>query len=92
ELKLAAGAIKEFSPGLVLVKGGHLNGKAVDVLYDGKGFKTFEAERIKRGLHGTGCIFSSAIASCLANGMNIIDSIKKAKLYTAGLIRQESWC
>ena len=90
EMKLAAIRIKELMPVFVLIKGGHLKGKAVDVLYDGKVFKTFEAERIKGGLHGTGCIFSSAIASCLANGMDIIDSIKKAKLYTAGLIKQKS--
>lgn len=101
EMKLAAVAIKEFGPDLVLVKGGHLktvnseqltvnSKKAVDVLYDGKIFKTFEAARIKGELHGTGCIFSSAIASCLANGMDMTASIKKAKIYTAGLIRQGS--
>lgn len=90
EMKLAAVRIKELKPVFVLIKGGHLKGKAADVLYDGKIFKTFEAEKIKGGLHGTGCIFSSAIASCLANGMDMIASIKKAKLYTAGLIRQES--
>ena len=92
EMKLAAVKIKELKPVFVLIKGGHLKGKAVDVLYDGKGFKTFEAERIKGRLHGTGCIFSSAIASCLANGMDMITSIKKAKLYTAGLIRQGAGC
>ena len=102
EMKLAAVRIKELKPVFVLIKGGHLQetksqkskikSRAIDILYDGKNFKIFEAERIKGGLHGTGCIFSSAIASCLANGMDIIDSIKKAKLYTAGLIRQGVGC
>jgi hydroxymethylpyrimidine/phosphomethylpyrimidine kinase len=41
----------------VVVKGGHLTGDAVDVLYDGKKFYTFSSERIdKKDTHGTGVL------------------------------------
>jgi hydroxymethylpyrimidine/phosphomethylpyrimidine kinase len=71
----------------VLVKGGHLDGDAVDVLFDGEKFFSFPAKRIPGpSPRGTGCRFSSAIASCLAGGDDIQIAIKKAKEYLAGYI------
>ena len=66
----------------VLIKGGHLSGDAIDLLYDGKSFYTFTTERINtKNTHGTGCTFSSAITANLANGLNLNKAVEKAKTY-----------
>ena len=52
----------------VLIKGGHLEGKAVDILFDGIKFETYEATRVQKLSHGTGCTLSAAIAAGLARG------------------------
>ncbi|MCX6569640.1 MAG: hydroxymethylpyrimidine/phosphomethylpyrimidine kinase [Candidatus Aminicenantes bacterium] len=51
-----------------LLKGGHLAGRPVDVLYDGRKFTEFEQERSVKGVHGTGCFLSSAILGYLVEG------------------------
>ena len=72
----------------VLVKGGHASGDAVDVLYDGKQFHRFATERINtKNTHGTGCTYSSAIASNLALGLAMPEAVKKAKDYVTTAIR-----
>lgn len=66
----------------VIVKGGHVAGNALDVLYDGKEIYHFDTVRINtKNTHGTGCTFSSAIASQLAKGMSLQNAVKKAKTY-----------
>ncbi len=71
-----------------IIKGGHLQGEAIDILYDGKGFKIIEGERIsKKNPHGTGCTFSSAITAGLALGYNINDAFEKAKKYVVCAIK-----
>lgn len=66
----------------VLLKGGHSINDANDVLcIDGK-IKWFYSNRIDNdNTHGTGCTLSSAIASYLARGFNMYESIQKAKEY-----------
>jgi len=72
----------------VLVKGGHAEGDALDVLYDGKRFYHFSTERINtKNTHGTGCTYSSAIASNLALGFSLPEAVKKAKEYVTTAIR-----
>lgn len=72
----------------VMIKGGHLSGDAVDVLYDGSEFYTFACERIDtKNTHGTGCTFSSAIAANLANGMELFEAVSNAKSYITSAIR-----
>ncbi|MBI5047495.1 MAG: bifunctional hydroxymethylpyrimidine kinase/phosphomethylpyrimidine kinase [Deltaproteobacteria bacterium] len=101
EMKLAAIKIKKLGPMFVLIKGGHLktvsskqlavsSKKAIDILYDGRKFKIFEAKMINKDVHGTGCILSSAIAAGLAKGLNMEDAVKRAKLYTTRIIKQET--
>jgi len=70
-------------PKNVLIKGGHiLSEQAVDLLYDGKTFKEFKAERIDtKNTHGTGCTLSSAIAAGLAQGKEVEEAIDTAKRY-----------
>lgn len=72
----------------VVVKGGHLEGPAVDVLFDGVTFDTFEADRIDTpNTHGTGCTFSSAIAAELAKGADVNTAVENAKAYLTEAIR-----
>ncbi|MCL2706149.1 MAG: bifunctional hydroxymethylpyrimidine kinase/phosphomethylpyrimidine kinase [Spirochaetaceae bacterium] len=72
----------------VLIKGGHSTGDAIDVLYDGKSFSYFKKERINtKNTHGTGCTYSSAIASNLALGFPIVEAITKAKEYVTTAIK-----
>lgn len=72
----------------VLVKGGHLEGKAVDVLWDGACETIFESERIDtESTHGTGCTLSSAIAANFALGYGLCDAIGRAKNYITEAIR-----
>ncbi|MDI6739311.1 MAG: bifunctional hydroxymethylpyrimidine kinase/phosphomethylpyrimidine kinase, partial [Candidatus Edwardsbacteria bacterium] len=75
QMKEAAVKILMLGPRNVLVKGGHLSAtadRAVDVLFTGKRFETFESERIDTSsTHGTGCTYSAAITAFLANGREL---------------------
>lgn len=82
DMKIVAKRIYDMGCKNVLVKGGHAIGNALDVLYDGKDFYYFEVKRINtKNTHGTGCTFSSAIASNLALGMTMPVAVDKAKKY-----------
>ena len=71
----------------VLCKGGHGINDGEDLLYNEKGVKWFKTKRIEtNNLHGTGCTLSSGIASFLALGFSIEDSIFKAKEYLTGCL------
>ena len=88
DMENAARIIYNLGAKNVLVKGGHLAGDAVDILYDGKQFYAFSAARIAHGeTHGTGCTYSAAIATLLAKGQNIAEAIKGAKAYMTEAIR-----
>ena len=101
DMKQAAIKIKGLGPLFVLIKGGHLKAvrsqesgvrrkseKAIDILYDGREFKTFFAPKIDKEMHGTGCILSSAIAAGMAKGLNVYDAVKRAKAYTTKTIKE----
>jgi hydroxymethylpyrimidine/phosphomethylpyrimidine kinase len=88
QMKEASKKIHQMGAQNVLVKGGHLRGKPVDILYDGKEFHEFEAERIKTTrTHGTGCTFSAAIATETAKGLPLIQAVKNAKDFITTAIR-----
>ncbi len=66
----------------MIVKGGHLEGDAVDVFYDGTDMLELSAKRIDTtSTHGTGCTLASAIAANLALGHGLSDSVRNAKAY-----------
>ena len=66
----------------VLLKGGHLEGDAIDVFFDGEKAHRFTGKRVEGvDLHGSGCVLSSAITASLAKGDDLLGSIKKAKLF-----------
>jgi hydroxymethylpyrimidine/phosphomethylpyrimidine kinase len=72
----------------VLVKGGHLNDDAVDVLMHEQGTELFRVSRIQtRNTHGTGCTLSSAIAALLARGNELSNAVEKAKSYVTRAIQ-----
>jgi hydroxymethylpyrimidine/phosphomethylpyrimidine kinase len=79
---LAAGGARA-----AVVKGGHLDGPAVDVFFDGETVVELSAERIAtRHTHGTGCTFSSAIAARLALGDDLRAAVENAKAYVTRAI------
>jgi hydroxymethylpyrimidine/phosphomethylpyrimidine kinase len=84
DVRRAARAIFNMGAKSVVVKGGHLPGPPVDLLYDGREFREFSGRRIEtRSTHGTGCTFASAIAAGLAQGRELVDAIARAKEYVA---------
>lgn len=88
DMKKAAIDIKKMGAKNVLIKGGHLEGEATDLLYDGEGFVIFEQDRINtKHTHGTGCTLSSAITANLAKGMDITSAVKAGKEYITGAIK-----
>jgi hydroxymethylpyrimidine/phosphomethylpyrimidine kinase len=78
----AARAVRALGPRYVLIKGGHMEGEAADVLYDGNEFIWLTTPRVAAGkVHGTGCTLSAAIASWLAKGMGVAESVRRAKSF-----------
>jgi hydroxymethylpyrimidine/phosphomethylpyrimidine kinase len=89
EIRDAARAIAGMGAGNVIIKGGHMEGpESADLLYDGAEYREFRAPRIDtNNTHGSGCTFSSAIASGLAKGKSVADATADAKRYVTGAIR-----
>ncbi|MCL2576675.1 MAG: bifunctional hydroxymethylpyrimidine kinase/phosphomethylpyrimidine kinase [Defluviitaleaceae bacterium] len=82
DMRKAAKLIHAMGCSAVVVKGGHIKGDAVDILFDGKNYFEYPAPRVDtKHTHGTGCTFSSAIASNLALGYSVNEAVKKAKEY-----------
>jgi hydroxymethylpyrimidine/phosphomethylpyrimidine kinase len=73
----------------VLVKGGHLEGDAVDVLVTRSGDRReFRASRSTTPhTHGTGCTYSAAITAELAKGFELTEAIRIAKAFVTEAIR-----
>jgi hydroxymethylpyrimidine/phosphomethylpyrimidine kinase len=91
DMREAARILHRLGPAWVLVKGGHLRGEPVDLLYDGTSFWEFDGERIGHGerppVHGTGCVLSAAITAHLARGATVPDAVRMAKDHVTGAIR-----
>lgn len=87
DLYQAAKDLHELGANHVLVKGGRLEGPAVDVLYDGQTFTRYEAPRIDT-VHtsGAGCSYSAAIAANLAKEMTVVEAVHKAKSFVTTAI------
>jgi len=87
-MRAAAEKISGFGAKAVLVKGGHLEGDAIDVLlYQGEWLE-LAAPRIEtKHTHGTGCTYSAAITASLASGFDLIAAVRRAKRYIAEAIR-----
>jgi len=88
ELRRAAERLRDQGARAVLIKGGHLEGPATDVLLEGDTWREFPAPRIiTRHTHGTGCTYSAAITAGLASGLALADAVARAKLFIHEAIR-----
>ena len=91
DMKAAARIIRKMGARHVVVKGGHLSGDAVDLLYNGKDFQEFRSLRIAtEDTHGTGCTYSAAIAAELAFGKDVAEAVTEAKRYIT-VAMQYAW-
>ena len=87
EMEQAAAVIGQKFKGAILLKGGHLANTADDLLYVDGACHWYPGRRINNpNTHGTGCTLSSAIASNLALGYSLKDSVGRAKAYVAGAL------
>lgn len=87
DMRRAAVKLRKFGPRYVVLKGGHLKGDPVDLLYDGRNFREYSGPRFKTThSHGTGCTFASAIAAFIARGLSVEDAVAGAKTFTTGAI------
>jgi hydroxymethylpyrimidine/phosphomethylpyrimidine kinase len=88
DMRRAACAILAMGAKAVLIKGGHLEGDATDILFDGSEWRDFPAPRIPtRHTHGTGCTYSAAITAGLASGLPLADAVARAKRFIHEAIR-----
>jgi hydroxymethylpyrimidine/phosphomethylpyrimidine kinase len=87
-MRRAAERIAAAGARAVLVKGGHLAGTPVDILFSGGQWFEFTAERVNtRHTHGTGCAYSAAITAGLALGWELPEAIRRARLWITEAIR-----
>jgi len=87
-MKEAARAIRDMGPRYVLIKGGHLEKEALDVLFDGEKFQAYEAPRLSnRNTHGTGCTYSAALTTLLAQGLPVGEAVAEGKKFITRAIR-----
>ena len=88
-IKDACKIIYDMGAGAVLIKGGHLKDEySADTLFDGKEYSVFTSERIStKNTHGTGCTYSAAIASFMAEGYSMQQSTQMAKNYITKAIQ-----
>jgi len=78
----AARRIKALGPSYVVVKGGHLEKEACDLLFDGRSFRPYVAAKLDTVCtHGAGCTFSAAITAALAKGREIGEAVATAKAF-----------
>ncbi len=89
DVRNAAQAIVAMGAASVVVKGGHREGPATDLYYDGRSFREFTTPRFETvNTHGTGCTFASAVAAGLAKGLQTEDAVGQAKEFVTEAIRR----
>jgi hydroxymethylpyrimidine/phosphomethylpyrimidine kinase len=86
-IRAAARELVAMGARAVVIKGGHRAGAAADLFHDGRRFVELRAARIPGGVHGSGCVFSAAIAASLARGMDLLEAVRAAKRYVTAAIR-----
>jgi hydroxymethylpyrimidine kinase/phosphomethylpyrimidine kinase/thiamine-phosphate diphosphorylase len=87
-MERAARRLQKMGARNVLLKGGHLQGKPVDLLLAGESLHRFTSERFDTpNTHGTGCAYSAAIAVFLAQGVPLVEAVGKAKTFISEAIR-----
>ncbi len=88
QMREAAVRIAQDGAASVLIKGGHLDGDAIDVLFHKGEFTVLRSARVDtRHTHGTGCTYSAAIAAWLARGQDMVEAVRRAKTFIDEAIR-----
>ncbi|MDE0822684.1 MAG: bifunctional hydroxymethylpyrimidine kinase/phosphomethylpyrimidine kinase [Dehalococcoidia bacterium] len=88
DVNKAAKMIVAMGAASVVIKGGHREGPATDVYFDGSSFREFTSPRFDTvNTHGTGCTFASAVAAGLAQGKKTEDAVGQAKEFVTEAIR-----
>jgi hydroxymethylpyrimidine/phosphomethylpyrimidine kinase len=91
DAEAAARAILRLGPEVVVVTGGHLAGFPHDLFVDARRTVRLEGRRIRGGgAHGTGCVFSAAVAAHLALGLEPLEAVVRAKRWVAAALR-DAW-
>jgi hydroxymethylpyrimidine/phosphomethylpyrimidine kinase len=87
DMRRAGARILELGASAVLLKGGHLEDEAVDLLMDGREERIWRRPRIDTPhTHGTGCTLSAAIAAGLARGDDLGSAVDRAVRYVSRAI------
>jgi hydroxymethylpyrimidine kinase/phosphomethylpyrimidine kinase/thiamine-phosphate diphosphorylase len=88
EMEEAGHRLQRLGARHVLVKGGHLDSDATDVLVSGDTVLRLPGEQIATtSTHGTGCSYAAAIASLLAQGEALPAAAQRAKRFIDTAIR-----
>jgi hydroxymethylpyrimidine/phosphomethylpyrimidine kinase len=88
DVRRAACLIHAMGARAVLIKGGHRESDATDILFDGAEYREFPAPRLAaRHTHGTGCTYSAAITAGLASGVSLPEAVARAKRFIHEAIR-----
>lgn len=90
-MKAAARRIHGLGARNVVVTGGHLGNRAIDVLHDGERTAVFDSAKIATGnTHGIGCTFSTSIACMLARGIDPFEAVDRAKRFVSRAVNHSS--
>jgi hydroxymethylpyrimidine/phosphomethylpyrimidine kinase len=88
EMRQAVVDLHALGPQYVLLKGGHLDGDPLDLLFDGRTISKLRADRIPTShTHGTGCTYAAAITALLARDWSVEAAVRSAHTYLQGAIR-----
>lgn len=90
EMEKAARKIFELTGIPCLLKGGHLLGPVVDVLFTGQKTKVFISPRIPVEVHGTGCFLSASLLAYLSRGHGLEEACQLALRFTRKAIAKAS--
>ncbi len=77
----AALILKKAGPEAVIITGGHLENETLDLIYYGDKFYRLRSKKTPGEFHGTGCVFSAALAAYLAKGSSVINAAESAKAF-----------
>lgn len=81
-MRAAAEKLHALGPQHVVITGGHLPTRAMDLHFDGQRFNVFDASKIaSTNLNGIGDCFSASLAGLLARGLKLDEAIDKTKKY-----------
>jgi hydroxymethylpyrimidine/phosphomethylpyrimidine kinase len=90
DMRTAAADIFDRTGVPCLIKGGHLKGDAINLLYDGKRTVLVGHKKIGRDVHGTGCLFSAALLAYLVRANDLEAAARAATDWTHRAIRSTS--